>query len=47
MRSRMSVKLTREPLVQSTGKKADLDQAERRAGAPKPVRAKGSDGGAN
>jgi sec-independent protein translocase protein TatB len=40
------VKLTQEPLVSPPGKKADLDEASA-AGAPKPVREKGSDGGAN
>jgi sec-independent protein translocase protein TatB len=40
------VKLTQDPLVSPPGKKADLDEASA-AGAPKPVREKGSDGGAN
>jgi sec-independent protein translocase protein TatB len=40
------VKLTQEPLVSPPSKKADLDEAGA-AGAPKPVREKGSDGGAN
>lgn len=41
-----AAKLMQEPLVSPPGKKADLDQAGA-AGAPKPVREKGSDGGAN
>ena len=40
------VKLTQDPLVGPPGKKAELDEASA-AGAPKPVREKGSDGGAN
>jgi sec-independent protein translocase protein TatB len=41
-----AAKLKQEPVVSPPGKKAELDQASG-AGAPKPVREKGSDGGAN
>src|ERR1700683_5002420 len=39
-------KLTQDPFGGPQGRKADLDEASA-AGAPKPVREKGSDGGAN